>query len=158
MGIKVIDATTDRTITGINVIDAGGTDRSLVQINVIGPDGADRIVWSSGGESSSLAVVASPTSVSGSARSSTITTGSTTATASGGTAPYSYKWTLIGYDNDTYPPRIAQPTSASTSFTQQSVPRGNFNTATFAVTATDSATPTPATASTTVSASWSYLL
>lgn len=158
MGINVIDpAGTDRSITGINVVDPAGTDRALVQINVIGPDGADRVVWTSGGGSSSLAVSASPMTVSGVGRSSTVITDATNATPSGGTPPYTHSWSVLDYDNDTLPPRIAQPTSPTTTFTQRYVPRGGNSSATFRDTVTDSATPTPATAHVDVNAFWTYL-
>lgn len=154
MGINVIDPNgTDRVITGINVIDPSGTDRALVQINVIDPNGTDRVVWTSSG-SSTLAVSATPTSVGGSTTGGgSATTGTTTASASGGTAPYTYSWSLTYYDN-VVPPTINAPNAATTSFTQTNISYGGTNHATFQVTVKDSASPTPATATTTVTATW----
>lgn len=153
-GINVIDPNgTDRAITGINVIDPNGTDRALVQINVIDPNGTDRIVWSASG-SSALAVSATPSSVSGKTRGTgQATTGTTTASASGGTPPYSYSWALLHYSN-VVPPTANAPNAAATTFTQTNIGYNESWGAQWQVTATDSATPTPATATTTVISSW----
>jgi hypothetical protein len=60
---------------------------------------------------SALSVVASPTSVSGSRPTAgPVTTGSTTATASGGIGPFTYAWT------DTGNATITSPSSATTTF------------------------------------------
>jgi hypothetical protein len=153
MGINVIDpAGTDRSITGINVVDAAGTDRSLVQINVIDPAGTDRLVWSSAG-AGTFAVSVTPNSVLGTTTTTTATTNTTAASASGGTPPYTYAWTILSYDNVT-PPTITSPSGAATKFTQTGIGYNETYTATFQVTAHDSASHT---ATANVSAEWDNL-
>jgi hypothetical protein len=52
-------------------------------------------------------------------------------------------------------PTIAAPSSATTTFTQANIGYNESYTATFLVTAKDSATPTPATAAVAITANWS---
>lgn len=150
-GIKVIDLTSvDRALTAFRVIDPNGSDRAMTQINVIDAGGVDRIVW--GPASATLAVTATPLSVSGSCKGTGhATSGSTTASASGGTPPYTYSWAVTTYENVTAP-TVTAPASATTNFTQTDIGYREDYTATFTVTARDSVA---ATATVVVSAHWS---
>ena len=67
---------------------------------------------------------------------------SQTATASGGTAPYTYAWTKVSGDSIT----IDSASAATTTFRATSVAAGEMRTATFRCTATDSTGGTPLTA------------
>lgn len=85
----------------------------------------------------SLAVTATPTGVGGhSAGSGIATTGATTASATGGTAPYTYAWTLGGYDGPV-PPTATNPANASTAFVQTGMTSDGFYTSDWIVTVTD---------------------
>lgn len=153
-GVNLRDSTADRTLTEIRVRDVGGTDRVIVQGRVIGPDGQDRVFWDPAGVVS-FSVNASPSFVSGITFGTGVaTTSSTTANATGGTAPYHYAWTLVSYDHPTTPPGALSASSATTAFRQSNIGIGTDYSATFRVTATDSATP-PNTATTTVLATFS---
>jgi hypothetical protein len=149
-GISVIDpGGVDRTLTGIQVIDPNGTDRTVRSINIIGPDGVDRLVW--GAAAGALAASVTPATAGGIARGTgSATTGTVTAYASGGTAPYTFSWAATAYDNVVAPTATA-PGAATTSFTQTNIGRQEDYSATFTVTVHDSATGV---ATATVAASW----
>lgn len=66
-----------------------------------------------------------------------ITTNSTLASVSGGTAPFTYAWTQYGSSPDTW--TINSPSASTTSFTATSVPTGVSATASFKITVTDAA-------------------
>lgn len=90
---------------------------------------------------SGLSVVASPSSVSKTISSSdgashSVTSPPSTATASGGTGPYTYAWTFLDGDAGI---TINSPAAAATSFTATLGPDG-FKSADFRVTATDTVT------------------
>jgi hypothetical protein len=152
-GIKVIDAASaDRALSAISVIDPNGTSRNLLEMRVIDTGGTDRLVFSTGG--GALAVSATPASVGGSSLSTgSITSGATTVSASGGTAPYTHAWTLISYDNLT-PPVVNFPTAATTNFTQSNINYNETYSAVFRDTVTDAAL---ATATVDVPVSWSQI-
>lgn len=137
-GINVIDvAGTDRPLTGIQVVDPAGTDRTITQIRVIDPAGTDRIVYDPSG-ASTFQVSVTPTRVTGQSSLHQITSSSTTASASGGTPPYTYSWALTSYDNVTAP-EISSPNAATTSFVQTNVGYGESYIGHFTVTARDAA-------------------
>ncbi len=92
------------------------------------------------GGSGVVAVTLSPTAVAGfydAGGTSNVTTGSVIATPAGGFTPYSYAWAAI--DVSPYTWTISAATSATTSFTCQSLPEGTIATRIFEVTVTDSA-------------------
>lgn len=151
-GINLHDASADRSITAIHVIDASSVDRTIVQGRIIGPDKVDRVFWDPSG-TVSFSVTISPTVTGGSSYTSIVVTGSVTATATGGTGPYSYAWSLGDFTNTT-PPSVTSPSSATTTFQQTNVAVDDTDSATFTVTATDSLANT-ATAS--ISVFWNHL-
>jgi hypothetical protein len=89
-----------------------------------------------------MVVTLSPTSLFKTGTKSSITTGTTTATPSGGTEPYTYAWTLQSGSGIT----AAAPSWAATQFNAAGMAIEEERTATFRVTATDSTSPTPLTA------------
>lgn len=91
-----------------------------------------------GGGGSGLVVSATPETLSKFGTTSSLTTSNATATASGGTGPYTYAWTLpsgLGVVANS-------PSSATTSFTASGLSPGNLVSATATVTATDSLSAT----------------
>lgn len=96
------------------------------------------LVWSL---TSDLAATASPPSVYGAAASPiavAVTTGSTTASATGGVEPYSYHWTIV--DDGIGPPttwEAVTPNSASTQFRTSPLAAGEDAAGTATCTVTD---------------------
>lgn len=135
--ILVRDGTnTQRTITAIQVRDGTNTARDISEMWVRDSNNVPRRVF--GG--SPLSASASPADVSGfSIGTGIVDTGSTTVTPTGGTAPYTYAWTIISYTAGA-PPTIANPTAATTDFTQTGV--GDTDYAVFRCTVTDDASAT----------------
>lgn len=132
-----------RTLTQIRARDTGGTLRTITRIRVRDQNNVLRVVYDSTG-ASTFSASASPASVHGtSSGTGTVSTNNTTVTPTGGTAPYTYAWTVLAYDNGVSP-TIAGPTSATTGFTQTSVGPGEFYSATFRCTVTDAVLNTAA--------------
>lgn len=136
-GFQVTDSgSIDRAIMAFKMIDAASVDRTIVEGRLIGPDGVDRVFYDTAGTAS---FSASPDhshrfgTGNGSATSNAVVI-----TATGGTAPYSYAWTIITYTNGTSP-TVGSPASATTTFTQTNLAAGDVDTATFRCTVTDSA-------------------
>jgi len=90
---------------------------------------------------------ASPATLYDTGDTGTITSGSTTVTPSGGTAPYTYSWAFQDGDILT----VTSPTSATTTFSTSGVAEGDFRAAVYRCTVTDSTTPTALTATVDVS-------
>lgn len=150
-GFQVRDASADRTINAIRVIDATGVDRNITEARIIDTTGTDRVFFSAGG-GGTLSANASPNPVSGTtAGTGTAVSNSTTVTPTGGTTPYTYAWARTSYSHPTVPPTIGSPASATTTFTQTSIGTGEDYAATFRCTVTDSL---GATATADVSAVW----
>lgn len=140
MPIVIRDATnTPRTVTAIIVRDATNTARTISEIWVRDTTNTPRKVFSL---TSPLSASASPSTVYGNGfGTGTAPSNSTTVTPSGGTAPYTYSWVLLMYSSAT-PPTVSGPTSAVTTFVQTALAPGDYQTATFQCTVTDSATNT----------------
>lgn len=128
-----------RTATQIRARDSGGTLRTITRIRVRDSGNALRVVYDTAGTSTFTVTVTPPAIGGHSMGTGTVATGNVTASASGGTAPYSYAWTLILYDHGTTAPTATGAASATTGFVQTNVGPAEFYTATFRVTATDSA-------------------
>lgn len=134
-----------RTIDGsgssrIRARDDGGTLRTITRIRVRDQNNVLRVVYDPAG-TSTFTATAFPESVSGfSSGTGTVTTGSTTVTPAGGTAPYIHAWTVISFDGGVSP-TVSSPSSDTTSFVQTSVGNDDYFTATFRDTVTDSASP-----------------
>ena len=85
-----------RTVASIEMVDAVGSLRAVAKIQVVDAAGTLRDLVGGGGGGGSFSAIATPGSVVGntvSGGSVQVTTTLATATATGGTAPYTYSWT-----------------------------------------------------------------
>lgn len=122
------DGGVDRTISEVLFKDDGGTDRTISEIR----HGAN-IVYSTAPD---LTVVVAPDSVGGDAGLSGSATSTTAyATPSGGTAPYTYLWTIEDEIGGTI--TVDAPTASSTTFSVSGIPTSEFWTGTGRCTVTD---------------------
>ena len=137
VNIKVRDGTnTLRTINQIFVRDGGNVQREINAIYVRDTNNTRRLVYNPSG-SLTISVTSSPSFVGGLGNGSgTVETDPTTATASNGTPPYTYAWTLVSYTAGT-PPTASDSASATSSFIQTGMSSGTFEASTWRVTATD---------------------
>ena len=131
---------TSRTMTRIRMRDAGGTLRTMTRIRMRDQNNVLRTVYDPSG-ASTLSVVCAPDLVVGFGTTASLTTDPSTATTTGGTAPYTYAWTLIAHTHPTTLPTANSPAAASSDFTQTNIAPGDSFNATFRCTVTDSATP-----------------
>lgn len=130
-----------RTLTQIRARDSGGTLRTITRIRARDASNVLRIVWDTAG-TSTFSVTVTPAAIGGhSMGTGTVTTGNVTASATGGTAPYTYAWAVVTYDHPSTAPTASGPASATTGFIQTNVAPAEFFSATFRVTGTDSAVP-----------------
>lgn len=139
--LQVRDGTADRTISELNVIDAGSVDRAIQEVRMIGPDGVDRVVFSAltnpGGGGGSAGITVYPEFVQGVRSSSStvaVTSRETTVTVSGGVAPFTYLWSQVSGD----PMTIGGSTTATATFGANVAP-GDTLSGTFKCTVTDAA-------------------
>lgn len=108
-----------RTITAIQVRDGGNVARDISEIRVRDSNNVSRLVFTT---ASPLTASASPEAVGGVAYGDgNVTTNATTVTPAGGTAPYTYAWTVVSYTNGSGPPVANSPTAAITTITQTGV-------------------------------------
>lgn len=125
-------AGTMRTIRSLTVMDDTGTPRLLQTLKIKDDTGTLQLVYQY------FTAVASPDMVSGSGSSGgtiAITTSASTATPTGGTAPYTYAWTQTsGAGLWT----ANSPTGAISDFTGYAIGPGDGDDATFICTVTDS--------------------
>lgn len=131
MTVKIQDAGTLRTITGLKVR-VGGVTRTIRQIKVMDGGTLRTVATFSSALSVSISTVAEAIG-----SSSSLTTNSVTATPSGGTAPYTYAWTLVtngGRNAST----AGSPSLATTNFTKTGLVPTDVVTDVWRVTATDS--------------------
>lgn len=138
-GIKLRDAGGAlRTLSRIRLRDAGGTLRTITRVRMRDATNTLRIVYDSTGAST---FSASPSAGLVTAQDvGTATTNTVTVTPSGGTAPYTYAWTLLESDGAVEPTATA-PASATTAFVQTSMSPGNIYSSEWRCTVTDSSTP-----------------
>lgn len=123
-----------RTISAIQIRDGTNTPRDISQIRVRDSNNVSRLIFSTG---STLEASASPPDVFGyDSGTGTATSNSTTVTPTGGTAPYSYAWTVDSYTGGVSP-TVDSPTAATTAFTQTGLSSGSYTFATFVCTVTD---------------------
>lgn len=117
IGLIIRDgAGTARTISELFIRDGGNVSREISELWVRDADNVSRLVFDPGG-AASLSVLVSPDSLDAfSAGTGTATTAAATAVASGGTAPYTYAWVLIG--SGIPAPSADSPTAAASTFTQ----------------------------------------
>ena len=148
MAIKVKDAGTLRTITGMTV-KQGGISRTIRQAKV--QDGGTLRTVATFADP--LAVSITPSSVSGTQSGGgsdvVVNTGFATASPSGGFSPYTYSWTYVSGAAAAY---ANSPTNATTNFGATVSP--GTSTASMRVTVTDAA---GATATETVTATFNNL-
>lgn len=122
------DGGVNRTISEVLFLDDGAVDRTISEIRF----GA-HVVYSTAPD---LSVVVSPDTIGADAGlSGSATTGSVTATPSGGTAPYAFLWSLEDVIGGTI--NITSPAAATTTFSVSGIPSGDFWSATARCTATD---------------------
>lgn len=126
-GDKGVAALTVRTPTG---------DKGAARMTLRTASG-DKVIFDSAGMAA-LTVDAAPINAVGSGSSAAdidVTTNEVTATASGGTAPYTYAWTELGGSGSW---AILSPSSATTRFRAYDVTDGGLVASNFECTATDS--------------------
>lgn len=134
MTLLVRDAAQSREITSVFVVDAGSVSREISEIRVRDSNNVSRVVFSTG---SPLSASADPPDVFGyDAGTGTAVSNSTTVTATGGSAPYTYLWTVFSYTGIT-PPLIGDDTQDTTNFTQTGLSPGQYTFAVFLCTVTD---------------------
>jgi hypothetical protein len=121
-----------RSIVGASVRDAGGVLRTIQSIAVRDASNTLHTVFTSLRAS---ALPASVTAYIDAALGTSATTNPATATPIGGQGPFTYAWTQVGDDGSAW--TINAPTAATTSFTANSVPPSETQTASFACTITD---------------------
>lgn len=139
LGIIIRDGTnTARTITTMVVRDGGNVARTITEAWVRDTNNVPRLVFNPSG-SASLAVTVTPEFLGAFASppgTGVATTGTTTATGSGGVAPYTYAWTLDSYTAGA-PPTASDSALATTSFTQTGIPSMTTESAVWICTVTD---------------------
>lgn len=134
MTLFVRDASASREITSIFAVDGASVSREISEIRVRDTNSVSRVVFST---SAAFTASASPETVFGyDLGTGTATSNSTTVTPSGGTAPYTYLWTVADYTGGVAP-EPDFPTLATTSFTQTGLSPETYTFATFVCTVTD---------------------
>jgi hypothetical protein len=127
---------TARTLTALVIRDGGNVSRTITELWVRDLNGVPRLVFNPSG-SATLAVTTDNDSVHGRSHGTgTATTSIVTATPTGGTAPYTYAWSLLSTDG-TPDPDADNPTSAATSFTQTGMNPDDYIASTWRVTVMD---------------------
>lgn len=130
------DTNTPRTISEIVVRDGDNVSRTISEIWVRDTTNTPRLVFST---ASPLSAVASDYNVFGyDSGTGTANSTATTITPSGGTAPYTYAWSLVSYTAGVAPTPSA-PSAATTLFIQTGIGPGDYYVAVFRCTVTDAA-------------------
>ena len=138
--IAARDDTALRTVTNVKARSADGTLRQCQFVRVRDAANVLRTIWA---YLTASASVGSVVGYGNSIASIGITTNSVTATAVGGTGPYSYAWTRTDGGADAW--TISTASAATTSFRASAVPPSDTHTATFICTVTDANGVTAAT-------------
>jgi hypothetical protein len=136
LGLFIRDAgNVSREISELVIRDATNTPRTIAELWVRDTNNTPRLVFNPSG-SATLSVEVAPSFVFGTSGSSIVTSDPCTATPSGGTAPYTYGWSLV--TSDFVPaPSIDSPTADTTTFTQTGLGPGDSANASFTCTVTD---------------------
>lgn len=124
---------TSRQIRKLTQVDNGGTVRELKQLWQNDKDGNPKLVYAAFGGGSGVSVT--PTTVYGRANSQSsirVSTGPATGTATSGTSPFTYSWSVAdpGWS-------IFQPASATTAFISPNLAPGDSELTTATLTITD---------------------
>ena len=125
---------TSRQIRKLTQVDNGGTVRELKQLWQNDKDGNPKLIYAAFGGTSGVTV--SPTTVYGRANSQSsirVSTGPATATATSGTGPFTYLWTIADPGWTAF-----QPASATTAFISPVLSPGDSELTAATVTVTDS--------------------
>jgi hypothetical protein len=125
-----------KDITGAKIF-SGGAWRTLTAIKIY-EGGAWRDVANFTGGGGSITLAISPSPVTKTGRTATITTGNVTATPTGGLAPYTYAWVKQSGDDI----NITAPSSAVTAFRADGMSVDEVRTAVFRCTCTDALSTT----------------
>lgn len=135
--IGLQDASGTAGIARVAVQDAGGKS-DIARISVLMPGGGDYLVFDADSGAGSLSLSINPVSAigaSGVGGPTNVSTNSVTVTASGGTGPYSYAWTLFEAALGTW--SISTPSERTTRFVAQNLSESSSGSATFRCTVTD---------------------
>lgn len=125
-----------REIAELVIRDGGNVARTISELWVRDTGNVPRLVFNPSG-SATLRVDVLPPFTSGFTHGTgVVTTGPVTATGSGGTAPYTYAWTLLAHSAFT-PPTADTPAVAVTSFTQTGIAPSTAEDASWKCTVTD---------------------
>lgn len=137
VGLIIRDGTnTPRAISELIIRDGTNTARTITELWIRDTNNVPRLVFNPGG-SATLSCAVSPSIVSGSTvGTGTVTTDAATAVGSGGTAPYTYAWSLVTHSAVT-PPTADTASAASTTFTQTGIAPSTVEDATWICTVTD---------------------
>lgn len=137
LGLIIRDGTnTARTISELVIRDGSNTARTISELWIRDTNNVPRLVYNPGG-AATLRVDVTPSIVSGSTvGTGTATTDAATGVGAGGTAPYTYAWTLLTHSGAT-PPTADTPSLATTTFTQTGIMPHDALDATWKCTVTD---------------------
>jgi hypothetical protein len=125
-----------REITELTIRDATNMPRDITELWIRDTNNVPRLVFNPGG-GATLRVTVTPGIVSGSTvGTGTVTTNAATAVGAGGTAPYTYAWTLLSHSAVT-PPTADTPSADDTTFTQTGIMPSTAEDATWKCTVTD---------------------
>lgn len=135
MTLHIRDAAgASHVVDGVFFRDADGDLQTIDAIRVRDTGGVSRLIYSTAPD---LTLICAPDNViGGTFGSGTATTDESVATPTGGTAPYTYAWTLISYTAGV-PPTIDSPSADTTTFTQTGIGPGDGFFAVFRCTVTD---------------------
>lgn len=137
LGLFIRDGSNvQREISELIIRDGTNTARTISELWIRDTNNVPRLVFNPGG-GATLRVTVAPDIVSGSTvGTGTVTTDAATATGAGGTAPYTYAWTLITHSSVTLP-TADTPSADTTTFTQTGIAPSTTEDATWKCTITD---------------------
>ena len=138
LGLFIRDGSNvQREISELVIRDASNTARTISELWIRDADNVPRLVFNPSG-SAALSVSVLPTGASGfTSGTGTAVTGIVTATGAGGTAPYTYAWTLDSWSSLAAAPTANAPSADATAFTQTSLDPNSIETSTWICTVTD---------------------
>lgn len=128
------NSNTQRTVVELWMRDTGNTPREVQELWARDATNTPRMIYST---APPMSASITPSLVFGvTLGTGTVDTDAATMSASGGTAPYTYAWTITAYTS-AVSPSVLNPTSASTAFRQTSLGIGAAESADIQCVATD---------------------